>query len=116
MLNLFFRFGKNSWSVYEIYPQSDMPHLTQIAHLDFECIDNLYLLPGKVIWYGISLKGIVFRVWDYRVNHSTSFSLDIPQGFDSRPEVHFTFPKALKLLLTHSLVGNCDIDLCHRRL
>ena len=107
MLNLFFRFGKNSWSVYEIYPQSDMPHLTQIAHLDFECIDNLYLLPGKVIWYDKSPERIVFRIWDYRVNHSTSFSVDIAYSVDAfqcRLEVHFTPLKALKFVF-YSSVG-----------
>ena len=80
-----------------------MPHLTQIAHLSFNHVDNLYLLPGKVIWYGRSLEGIVFRVWDYRVNHSTSFSLRVGIAYSvgvvqgmRQIEVHFTPPKALK--------------------
>ena len=72
-----------------------MPHLTQIALLDFESTDNLYLLPGKVIWYGISSlkKEIVFRVWDFRVNHSTSFSRTYPLV---DPKYISLFPKALK--------------------
>ena len=110
MLNSYFRlgFGTKNWTVYEIYPQSDMPHLTQIAHLAFDSVDNLYLLPGKVIWYGRSLEGIDFCVWDYRVNHSTSLSLrvgiaysvaDYSAGVFQRMrqiEVHFTPPKALE--------------------
>ena len=31
MVNSFFRFGKSS--IYEIYPQSETPHLTQIARI-----------------------------------------------------------------------------------
>ena len=83
-----------------------MPHLTQIAHLDFECTNDFYLLPGKVIWYGFSLKGIVFRVWDYRVNHSTSFSLDFDNSDVSlsRPEVHLTLSKTPKFA-PYSLFG-----------
>ena len=110
MLNSFFRlgFGRNSWTVYEIYPQSDMPHLTQIAHLSFNHVDNRYLLPGKVIWYRRSEEGMVFRVWDYRVNHSTSFSLRVGIAYSvadysagviqgmRQIEVHFTPPKALE--------------------
>ena len=80
-----------------------MPHLTQIALLDFESTDNLYLLPGKVIWYGISSlkKEIVFRVWDFRVNHSTSFSFDFSDVSLSRPEVHFTLPKSAEICFLH---------------
>ena len=81
-----------------------MPHLTQIAHLDFKCTEKFYLLPGKVIWYVVSLKEIVFMVWDYRANHSASFSLYIPHGSHSRLEVHFTLPKALKFA-SYSFIG-----------
>ena len=66
-------------SVFEIYPQSKTPHLTQIAHLDFDPFKDppAHLLPGIVIWYGFYEDKIVFRVWDYRLNHSISFSVDI---------------------------------------
>ena len=75
MVNSFFRFGKSS--IYKIYPQSETPHLTEIAHLDFSIAMDSYLLPGKAVWYGFyhSDDEIVFRVWNYRlaVNHSISF-------------------------------------------
>ena len=85
MVNLFFR-CKNC-SVYEIYPQSEMPHLTKIAHLDFDPTkySPAHLLPGMVIWYGFYYDMMVFRVWDYRLNHSISFSVDI--DVDCHPEV-----------------------------
>ena len=62
-------------SVYEIYPQSETPQLIQIAHLDFDpSMDPpARLLPDKVIWYGFYEDKMVFRVWDFRVNHSISF-------------------------------------------
>jgi hypothetical protein len=54
-------------SVYEICPQSGTPHLTKVAHLDFDPIIKdppAYLLPGKVIWFRFYEDRIVFRVWD----------------------------------------------------
>jgi hypothetical protein len=80
-------------SVYEIYPQNETPHLTQIAHVDFnfESTMDLYLLPGKVMWYEFQDKKIVFRVWDYRLplNRSISFSLDVDS---SNAAVHSFLP------------------------
>jgi hypothetical protein len=67
-------------SVYDIYPQSETPHLIQIAQVDFESTMDLFLLPGKVIWYEThENKTIDFRVWDYRLplNRSISFSVDV---------------------------------------
>ena len=56
-----------------------MPRLTQIAHLDLEPDFRAHLLPGTVIWYGFygPEDMVVFRVWDYRLNHSISFSVDV---------------------------------------
>ena len=84
-------FFRIKYSVYEIYPQSEKPKLTRIAHVDFETTMNrLYLLPGKVFWYERhpSQKRIDFKVWDYRLplNRSINFTLDIEGA-----EVHF-FP------------------------
>ena len=99
MVNSFFRY-KNC-SVYEIYPQSETPHLTQIAHLDFDHFENpsFYLLPGTVIWYRFYADRIVFRVWDYRLNHSINFSVDVDvDKFERRNlEVYFILSKVLKL-------------------
>ena len=95
--SFFFRF-KNC-IVYEIYPRSEAPHLTQIARLDDSHLyDNppAYLLPGIVIWYRFYEDKVVFRVWDYRLNHSKSFSVDV--------EVYFILFKAPKLA-SNSFVG-----------
>ena len=91
-MNSFFRFD---CSVYEIYPQSEMPHLTQIAHLDFDPtkVPSAHLLPDSVIWYDFYERRVVFRVWDYRMNHSMSFSVDVE--FDRNPEVHIIHSKVL---------------------
>ena len=74
MLNWYFR---ESCTVYEIYPQSETPHLTQIAYLAFipSVFRLAFLLPGTVIWPEAYYRDtIVFRVWDCRLNHSISFS------------------------------------------
>ena len=78
MVNLIFR---TECSIYEIYPQSKTPHLSQIADLDFNISDsedppNCLFLPGLVFWYSFNEDEArtVFRVWDYRLNHSISFS------------------------------------------
>ena len=109
MVNPFFR--KNC-SVYEIYPQNDTPHLSKVAHL--YPTPPAFLLPGTVIWYGFYGDRIVFRVWDYRLNHSISFSVDVDvYKFKIDVEVNF-FPKHWNWILTHWLVGNGDEDRCHR--
>jgi hypothetical protein len=63
-----------------------MPRLTKIAHVDFDptryYLLHVKVLPGMVIWS--HLNGVedrtVFKVWDYRLNHSRSFSGDIDVG------------------------------------
>jgi hypothetical protein len=96
MVNSFLR--DENCSVYEIYPESETPHLTKIGHLD-PCMDpRAFLLPGTVVWYGFYRDRIVFRVWDYQLNHSISFSVDVDvQKFGFDIEVYFIFPKAPKL-------------------
>jgi len=76
---VFFRY--EDYYVYEIYPQSETPQLIQIAHLNFDfdfdsSIDwaGTYLLHDKVIWYAFYQDRVVFRVCDFRVSHSISFS------------------------------------------
>ena len=75
MVNPFFRF--ENCFVYEIYPQSEKPHLTKVAHLEYDQNDSpsAYLLPGTVIFYELYRDRIAFWVWDYRLNHSISFSV-----------------------------------------
>ena len=82
MMDSFFRL--HYCSVYEIYPQSETPRLTKIAHLDSGPNQGedqpVHLLPGTVILFGFDDdidKRIVFTVWDYRLNHSISFSVDV---------------------------------------
>jgi hypothetical protein len=82
------------FSVYEIYPQSETPQLTQVAHLNVcgPAISEPHLLPNKVVWHTYYQDRIVFTVWDYRLNHSTTFSADInPDDYYYSPQVHFHF-------------------------
>ena len=94
MVNLFFR--NRQCSVYEIYPRSETPHLTQVDHLDLRLSNEprTHLLPGTVVWYGFYKDRVVFRVWDFRLNHSTSFSVDVDViKFLTKLRVCFTFSK-----------------------
>ena len=96
-MNSFFRY-RNCF-VYEIYPQSETPHLTKIAHLDFGPTEYplTCLLPGLVIWFTFHEDRIVFMVWDYRLNHSISFSVDVHvDRFElNKLEVYSILSKAL---------------------
>jgi len=78
--------NEETCSVYEIYPQSETPRLTQIAHLYFHPPSKTYLLPGTVIWFDCFMDRRVFRVWDYRLNHSINFSV-VEYLEDFEPEV-----------------------------
>ena len=71
-----------------------MPHIIQIAYLDFGLTigSAACLLPGTVIWIGFYEDKTIFRVWDYRLNHSISFSVE---SFE-RVKVYFVLSKALK--------------------
>jgi hypothetical protein len=100
MVNLFFR---TNCSFYEIYPQSETPQITQIAHLDLDPSMDLplavHLLPDTLIWFGVNeevneeMNQIIFRVWDYRLNHSISFAVDVVEVYDSDLVVCSFFPK-----------------------
>ena len=68
-------------SVYEIYPQNETPHLIEIAHIDLDPskdpLPHVLLLPGMVVWSGLNehQDKTIFRVWDYQLSHSISFSM-----------------------------------------
>ena len=94
-------FSRETCSVYEIYPQSETPSLTQVAHLDFNPPFKAYLLPGIVIWCYYFMDRSVFRVWDYHLNHSITFSVD---NLGSKHDVCFIPSEALKLA-SNSFVG-----------
>ena len=97
-----YSFLRNECYVYELYPQSETPRLTQIAHLDFDYPMKAYLLPGTVIWLYFVIDRIILRVWDYRLNHSISFSFI--DNFVFKPEVYFILSKTMKLAFD-SFVG-----------
>jgi hypothetical protein len=95
---------RETCSVYEIYPQSETPRLTRIAHLVvFDPPMWAFLLPRTVIWCYSVMDRIVLRVWDYRLNHSISFSV-VVNNFDYKPEVYFIPSKGPKLA-SNSFVG-----------
>ena len=93
-------FSRNK-NIYEFYPESETPHLTQIAHLDHDLFNldaSVLLCSGIVILYGIRGDGITFTVWDYRLNHSKIFSVHIDdEYFIPNFKVYFTFFRMLKL-------------------
>ena len=63
--------------IYEIYPQSESPLLTQVAHLDWDISKKnpAHLLFDTLIFHDFPDDRIVFRFWDYRANYSTCFSV-----------------------------------------
>jgi len=70
--------------VYEIYPQNETPRLSQIAHIDFDPPTRrtmTFLLPDTVVWCESFTDRMVFRVWDYRLNHSISFVVEYLEDF-----------------------------------
>jgi hypothetical protein len=97
------RFFRSYCSVYEIYPQSETPRITQIAHLDLDPSKDhpVHLLPHMLIWFGLNgdkdQTVTVFRVWDYRLNHSKSFTVDVFEEYNSDLDVCSILSKALKL-------------------
>ena len=104
-MNSFFRYetylDDENYLIYEIYPQSETPHLTQIAHFDID-IDHpedpsFHLLPDTIIWYDFYEDRIVFWVWDYRLNHSISFFVDFDvDKFEYKLEVYSILSRVLK--------------------
>ena len=95
-------FFRKTCSVYEIYPQNETPRLTQIAHLYIDPPTMTFLLPGTVIWCDCFMERMIFRVWDYQLNHSISFVVEHLEG--SVPDVYLILSKALKLA-PNSFVG-----------
>ena len=90
-------------SIFEIYPQSEIPLLTQIAHVLFFSVLEYpaYLLPDILIC--MSIRGrIAFRVVDHRKNYSTCFSPDL--DFDCPFDVFFVLSKMSKLA-SNNLLG-----------
>jgi len=82
-------YGNNRLSIFEIYPQSKIPLLTQIARLDWFPSEEypVHLLPDTLICIAFHENNpfhenrVVFRVVDYRTNYSTCFLADVDVGF-----------------------------------
>jgi len=72
-------YSNDHLSIFEIFPQSEIPQLTQIAHLDWfpPEEDPVHLLSDTLICRVFYEDRIVFRVVDYRTNFSTTFSVDV---------------------------------------
>ena len=93
-------FSGDYFSIFEIYPQSEIPQLTQIAHLDWFSEEEVpgHLLPDTLICHVFRKDRIVFRVVDYRTDYSTCFSMDVDvYGIGSNYEVFFVLSKTLNL-------------------
>ena len=90
-------------SIFEIYPQSEIPLLTRIAHLDLLHPREVaaHLLPDTLVCRAIHNDRIIFRVVDYRRNCSTRFSANV-NAYDN-VEVFFVLSKTLKLAPNHLL-------------
>ena len=76
---LILSFSSDHLSIFEIYPQSEIPVLTQFAHLDWTSSEESpsHLLPNTLIRSVRYDDRIVFKVVDYRTNYSTCFSADV---------------------------------------
>jgi hypothetical protein len=102
-------FSSDHLSIFEIYPQSEIPLLTQIAHLDWpDSEEAVHLLPDSVICHVFYENRIVFRVVDFRTNYSTSFSADVDvkmigSNLNYNVEVFFILLMTLKLASNYLL-------------
>ena len=98
-------FSPDHLSIFEIYPQSEKPQLTQIAHLDWFSFeeDSPNLLPDTLIYHAFHEHRIVFRIVNYRTNYSTSFPADIDAKKIGPIEVIFILFKTWKLASNYLL-------------
>ena len=93
-------------AIFEIYPQSEIPLLTEIARVDlFSEEQAIHLLPDTVICRRDVDDRIVFRVVNYRTNHSTCFSTDydVNSSEIDSVKVFFVSSKRLKLASNYLL-------------
>jgi hypothetical protein len=80
-------FSDHTLSIFEIYPKSERPLLTEIALIDSE-EEPAHLLPDTVVCRDIHDDRIVFRIVNYRTNYSTRFSADVEA---KRPEYMYKY-------------------------
>jgi len=96
---------------------NETPQVIQIAHLDSDpSMDPpAHLLPEKVICYDIyEDRRIVFRVWDFLVNHTISFSAKVDVNRLTRNVEGISQPFHHAEVSFWLIVGNCDEDSNHR--
>ena len=89
-------FSDDYLSIFEIYPQSETPMLVQIADLEWLSSEEspYHFLPDTLIYRTFHEDRIVFRVLNYRTNHSARFSadVDVKKRFGTKPDVEvFSF-------------------------
>ena len=101
---------RDPFSIFEIYPQSEIPLLTKIADFDRFSSgefpeDPTHLLPDTLICRMQHRDKIVFRVLDYRMNCSTCFSADVNVREErfGIVKVFFVLSKAFKLTSNYLL-------------
>ena len=83
-------------AIFEIYPQSEIPLLTEIGHVDLfseEGEKAAHLLPDTVICRRVVHDRIVFRVVNYRTNYSTCFSTNDDVDEIDYVKVFFFLPR-----------------------
>jgi hypothetical protein len=89
MVTLLYRRQNDSANVYEIYPQSETPQFTQVGHLNgpVPLHSEPHFLPNNTVVWTWRYR---FWVWDYRLNHSTIFCVDVHDDCYN-PTVHLHF-------------------------
>ena len=93
-------------SIFEIYPESEIPLLTEIAKLDWFSSeeDPIHLLPDILIFRVFHVDRIVFRVVNYRTSYSTWFSADVDVKINSKYDVEVFFVLSKTLILASNFL------------
>ena len=102
----YFTSNSDHLTVFEMNPQSKIPLLTQIANINWFPFEEErpHLLPDTLIFRVFHVDRIVFRVVDYRTNHSTCFSSTCFSEVNVIHDVKVFFvSKTLKLASSYSL-------------
>ena len=101
----FFSFSYKHLSIFEIYPQSEIPLLTQIAHLKWNPFEEVlvHFLPDTLICR-IRDDKTVFKVVNFRTNYSTCFTADVDTKKSCySAKVFFVLSKILELASNYLL-------------
>ena len=82
------------FTVFEIYPQNEIPLITQTARFTDSKEYPTHLLPNILICEKSHASGMIFKVVDYRTNYSTRFIANVTSK-DNDPEVLFILSNTL---------------------